>query len=112
MDASEIRRRLDDAASSYMERKNLSVPAPYWEGLERRLIEPAAVSVAAANATDEQIAGSITKLEFLLDEVIAGTRAFIRDKDPFIERALGEEVAETVVNELMGRLCPLWPFCG
>jgi hypothetical protein len=43
--------------------------------------------------------------------VIEGTHSYIRDRDPFLEGGLGEEAAETVVDDLMSELCPLWPFC-
>jgi hypothetical protein len=107
----DVGERLNDAALRYLERKNLSVPATFWRGLEWRLIEPAARNLVTAGATEEQFAGSVRKLEFLLGEVIEGTHSYIRDRDPFLEGGLGEEAAETVVDDLMSELCPLWPFC-
>ena len=110
MNASEIRERLNNAALTYMERRNLSVPASYWIGLERRLIEPAAANLTAGQATDEQIDGSVKKLEFLLGKVFEETHTYIHDWDPFLEDGLGEETVETVVVALMSGLSPFWPF--
>jgi len=111
VEASKIMERLNTAGVRFVRERNLSIPRPYWGSLDRLLIEPAVENLTATGATEEQVAGSEKKLEFLLDEVIAETREHLRTNGPFLGEEDSQVAAETVVSGLLQSLCPFWPFC-
>jgi hypothetical protein len=111
MHESEIRSRLDEAGRAYLQGRSIQVPLTYWRELERRLIAPAAQNLSRAGPTDQLLAGSTKKLEFLLGEVIEQTRTYIRERGPTLDDEHSAETADAVVSTVVATLRPLWPFC-